>query len=130
MIEIDELVVEADTDRLREDLPENGLHVVSFPFAVGRELADREPPPACLIDLAIEDRRPYRLSRQHFRVEQTSEGLAVRDLDSYLGTVADGTPLGTSFRRDSLLLEEGEHLVVAGGTDSPYRFRLTVRRKA
>ena len=75
-------------------------------------------------------RLAYRLSRQHFWVEQTSEGLAVRDLDSYLGTLADGTPLGTNFGRDSLLLEEGEHLVVAGGAGSPYRFRLAVRRKA
>ena len=38
--------------------------------------------------------------------------------------------LGRIGAGDSLLLEEGEHLVVAGGTESPYRFRLAVRRKA
>ncbi len=121
-----EISLTADSEGLLEEMSPEGLCITSFPFIVGRELGYNEPPPPYMIDLAIEDARPYRISRQHFSIEETDGSFQVRDLDSHLGTWVDGQLLGTDFGRDSKILLPGEHRIVAGGTDSPYRFRVVV----
>ena len=50
----------------------------------------------------------------------------MRDDHSTLGTVVNGEAVGEQFPRSEAPLRRGENLVVAGGTDSPFAFRLVV----
>ncbi len=118
--ESERIVIFADAPALEDALPPDGLIVESYPFSVGRRSMDGGPKP----DLALKDTRPYRLSRAHFAIHRTEDGLRVRDLLSKLGTSVNGAFLGDLSGKDSGLLVRGENSVVAGGVDSPFRFRV------
>ena len=45
----------------------------------------------------LDDTGPFRLSRNHFMIEQRHEGYHVRDLRSTLGTIVNGQPIGDHF---------------------------------
>ncbi len=110
---------------LAAQLPPDGITVTRFPFLIGRRPGsdERRLTPA---DLALEDRRPYRLSRHHFLLLRTPDGLFVADASSKLGTRVGEVYLGEAFPRMRAPLEPGENEVVAGGANSPYRFILRV----
>jgi hypothetical protein len=50
----------------------------------------------------------------------------VRDLASKLGTIVNDRPLGWDFPRDSAPLHQGENIIVAGGSGSPFVFAVTL----
>ncbi len=114
------------SDRARAHLPPEGLAIDRLPFAVGRPPAAGERRPPTPVDLALPDPRPHRLSRCHFLVLEGREGIELVDAGSTLGTAVDGVFLGEHFPRTRLPLAPGEHEIVAGGADSPWRFRLVV----
>ena len=95
-----------------------------LPFTVGREPAPDEVAAGASADLAIAEPEPYRLSRLHFMLQAESGGIWLRDLDSELGTIVNGTPLGRDFPLDGIALRTGANSVVAGGKGSPFEFML------
>lgn len=116
----------AGSPELAAVLPEEGLPIDRLPFTVGRRAEEGERPPARPVDLRLDDTRPYRLSRLHFAIERTREGVAVVDATSTLGTLVDGVALGEPFARSRLVLGPGEHTIVAGGEGSPFAVRLRI----
>lgn len=104
-----------------EGLPAEGMVVAEFPFVVGRAETANHDDSALKGALLLEDRRPYRLSRRHFAILRTADGPAVVDLGSRLGTFLDGQRLGA----EPTALPAGQPVeIVAGGANSPYRFKL------
>ena len=95
-------------------------------FVVGRRPVAGEGLPPRQPDLMLDDTGPFRLSRNHFMIEQRREGYLVRDLRSTLGTMVNGQPIGGNFRTDDALLRVGENEVIAGGADSPFVFSLCI----
>src|SRR5690349_7569689 len=120
------VVLFAASDALAGLLPAEGVAVDRLPFEVGRRPAEGEGHPGGSVRLELEDAVPYRLSRRHFAVVAADGGLAVRDDHSTLGTVVNGEAVGEQFPRSEAPLRRGENLVVAGGADSPFAFRLLV----
>ena len=74
------------------------------PFVVGRRPVAGEGLPPRQPDLMLDDTGPFRLSRNHFMIEQRHEGYHVRDLRSTLGTIVNGQPIGDHFCTDDVLL--------------------------
>ena len=107
-------------------LPRPEIPVEQVPFTVGRTPAPGEAAPLTRIDLMIDDTRPFRLSRAHFRIEAAADGYHLRDLGSVLGTQVNGLAVGHHFSSDTALLREGDNEVIAGGQDSPFRFHVTL----
>lgn len=101
-----------------------GIEVTQLPFKVGRKPAKGETAPSDNNDLAIEDTRPFNLSRRHFAIEQTRRGLIVRDCGSHLGTLVNGVRIGGQAGVDVAILKGGSNEIVAGADNSPYRFTL------
>lgn len=116
----------AGTPAVQSQIGEAYIEIRSFPFTVGRRPASGESAPPYPISLVVDDTRPYRLSRHHFSILRTPEGLAVTDEGSALGTVVDDTPLGEDLPNTRVKLDPGEHRIVAGGIDSPYGFKLII----
>ena len=104
----------------------NPVGLGDLPFVVGRRpiagegLAPRQP------DLVLDDTVPFRLSRNHFVIEQHREGYHVRDLCSTLGTIVNGQPIGGDFPTDDVLLRFGENEVIAGDVGSPFVFSVSI----
>jgi hypothetical protein len=98
------------------------------PFVVGRRPVAAEGLPPRQPDLVLDDTGPFRLSRNHFMIEQRHEGYHVRDLRSTLGTIVNGQRIGGDFRTDDVLLRAGKNEVIAGGVDSLFVFSVSIAR--
>jgi hypothetical protein len=96
------------------------------PFVVGRRPVAGEGLPPRQPDLMLDDPGPFRLSRNHFMIEQRREGYHVRDLCSTLGTIVNGQSIGGDFGTDDVLLRFGENEVIAGGVRSPFVFSVSI----
>ena len=96
------------------------------PFVVGRRPIAGEELPPWQPDLLLDDTAPFRLSRNHFVIEERDGGYHVHDLRSTLGAIVNGEPIGDHFRTDDALLRVGENEVIAGGVDSPFVFSVSV----
>ena len=96
------------------------------PFVVGRRPVAGEGLPPRQPDLMLDDTGPFRLSRNHFMIEQRHERYHVRDLRSTLGTIVNGQPIGDRFCTDDVLLRAGENEVIAGGLVSPFIFSVSI----
>jgi CRP/FNR family transcriptional regulator, cyclic AMP receptor protein len=97
-----------------------------LPFVVGRGPVAREGLPPLQPDLKLDDTVPFRLSRNHFMIEQHDGSYYVHDLRSTLGTIVNGEPIGEHFRGDDAPLRTGENEVIAGGVGSPFVFSVII----
>lgn len=111
---------------LRSRIGAERIRITNFPFVVGRVPLPEETQPTRIPDLQIRDDVPFRLSRDHFAIQQMRSGFSVSDLDSALGTIVNGRPIGTHFMQDSASLRRGENRVTAGGYDSPFDFVILI----
>lgn len=103
-------------------IPIEGMVIRDFPFVVGRRVESASSSTAP-IQMLLDDRSPFRLSRIHFAFERDANGrIGVRDLGSTLGTQVNGEFLGGDAPRDRMPLEIGQNLVLAGGENSPFAF--------
>jgi len=116
----------AASDRVGTVVSEEGLEIQVFPFHVGRPPRRREAPAPLPMGLLVPDDRPFRLSRAHFSIVREGAGYAVRDVGSHLGTTVNGELIGQHAPKALARLAPGENLVVAGGRDSPFAFRILV----
>jgi len=114
------------TAEARARVSVEGLSVRGFPFRVGRAAAHGDSNPLDWNDLSMPDSEPYSLSINHFAVERTEDGIAVRDRGSRFGTIVNGVVIGAEADQNMKALEIGANEVIAGAADSPFRFRLVV----
>jgi hypothetical protein len=102
------------------------IRVFQLPYVVGRDPGPGEQRGPIRVDLSVPEPEPYRLSIAHFRLELSDGRVAARDLDSSLGTIANGLALGRAFSSDTAILNQGDNLIVAGGEGSPFQFTVTL----
>ena len=98
-----------------------------LPFRIGRSASGEGKDTYDDVSLVIDDVRPFNLSRRHFSIERENGALMVRDCGSNHGTTLNGQILGGDGRPLSAPLMAGESELVAGRSDSPFRFRIFVR---
>jgi CRP/FNR family transcriptional regulator, cyclic AMP receptor protein len=116
------LLLAADTIALRQKMGPQPIKVEQFPFIVGRRSRPGEKVPKRVPNLLLDDRDPFRISRQHFMIARVHGGLVVRDLGSALGTLVNGEPIGSNFHTDIAELRPGQNAIVAGGFNSDFAF--------
>jgi hypothetical protein len=118
------ITLSAHTDTLRARIGAAPIPIASLPYIVGRLPAADEAEPPRRPDLLIEDREPFRLSRDHFMIMRSRDQLVISDLGSVLGTIVNGRP-GQHFMRDTALLQRGDNQIIAGCRGSPFEFVLS-----
>lgn len=122
-----EIRIIADGRRLKSAVGADEVYVRQLPFRIGRAASGEGKDTYGDVHLAIEDARPFNLSRRHFSIEEEDGALVVRDSGSYHGTTLNGQILGGEGRPLSAPLMTGESELVAGRPDSPFRFRILVQ---
>lgn len=112
-----------------EGIPsEVNLEITSLPFRIGRAFADTNVAFFARNDLALPDRQPFRVSRNHCEIDSGEQGLLIRDRGSRLGTVVNNESIGADANVLSAPLHEGENLLLLGADESPFRFIVTVEK--
>jgi hypothetical protein len=119
------LSIAAGSPWLLHQMP-NPIAVSHLPFVVGRRSVAGERPARQRQDLLLDDHEPFRLSRDHFVLMRNNDHYVIRDMGSTLGTVVNGEPIGEHFRKNEVLLHDGENQVVAGGEGSRFSFLVSV----
>lgn len=122
------LTLFCNSESLRPHIPREGIAITKFPFTVGRSADGPPSSPTPEVDLVLPDSAPFRLSPQHFSFNYYPEGYVVQDWGSELGTEVNGEFLGEPFGHDLTPLKMGENLVIAGGIDSPFVFKVMLER--
>jgi CRP/FNR family cyclic AMP-dependent transcriptional regulator len=120
------ILLAAQNEALRARIGAAAIHVAKLPFLAGRIPVEGEVKPLRLPDLLIEDQAPFRLSRQHFMITRSGGRLIVSDLGSTLGTIVNGQAIGHHFMKDTAPLHRGENHIIAGGSDSPFEFLVSI----
>ena len=110
-----------------EVLPPKGLVVKRFPFRVGRRSTHSKSDPLGVNDISFPDEAPYNISKNHFEIGKSREGVIVYDRGSYLGTIVNGEVIGGHHRGAMIKLNDGENEVIAGSSRSPFKFRIDVK---
>jgi CRP-like cAMP-binding protein len=123
---IADVTLAAETDALRARIGDAPIRITSLPYVVGRRPAVGEGEPPRHPNLLIEDEAPFRLSRDHFMIQQSHDQLIISDLGSTLGTIVNGRAIGHHFMRDAVPLQRGENHIIAGGRGSPFEFLVSV----
>jgi CRP/FNR family transcriptional regulator, cyclic AMP receptor protein len=118
----------AETDALRARIGATPIHIAHLPFVVGRVTPPGQAEPRRHPDLTIDDKEPFRLSRNHFMILRNRDRLLVCDLGSTLGTIVNGQAIGLHFMKDGVPLHHGENHIIAGGWGSPFEFVVSVGR--
>lgn len=114
------------TDAAKFFIGPEPITIPHLPFTIGRRHDQNEPSSVITPDLAIAEDPPHRLSRAHFMLIRDDDDIVVRDLNSTLGTIVNGQPLGHDFPIDSAPLRRGENSIVAGGAGSPFTLIVTL----
>jgi CRP/FNR family transcriptional regulator, cyclic AMP receptor protein len=101
-----------------------GVSVDRLPYNVGRDLDNSRASGADVDGLKIEHADVVHMSSLHFVIEADRGRLRLRDLHSNLGTLVNGRRIARFEQFDTAYLHLGKNEIQAGGTESPYRFRL------
>lgn len=127
------VVLEGGNDHSSRLMGGKALEIATFPFRVGRESRRAEvrgqkryPESVPNNDLYLEDHPPFHLSREHFQIEYRDRQYLVRDRGSSLGLRVNGRPIGGANDEKVQMLQKGENVLVVGGLNSPFCFKLTV----
>jgi hypothetical protein len=122
LIPIDQAVI--------NQMGDTALTIDRFPFFIGRKSDknddDLDEPIEGPAALVLEDRRPFRLSRRHLAIELEDGQFVVRDYRSFHGTIVNGIPLAVGGGGLKIQLDPGENEIIAGNTESPFRFTCIV----
>ena len=102
------------------------IEITRLPFVVGRLGEGDDASSHDHIDLVLNDKKPYQLSRQHFIIDTYDGELVVRDTGSYHGTTVNSQRIGNDRTTNMVSLRLGKNSIIAGSTDSPYCFTLLI----
>ncbi|MEW6616225.1 MAG: HD domain-containing phosphohydrolase [Thermodesulfobacteriota bacterium] len=78
-------------------------------------------------DLIINERSPYRISRQHLSIERRGDQIILVDKNSKFGSLVNNTLLGKNVGgKEETSLRYGQNEVILGGQNSPFAFHMKV----
>ena len=116
------------SETLARQIGSEGVTIETLPYRVGRRAGRDEPICEGDLELCLRSGHDQQMSIHHFAIEDLDGRLAVKDLDSHLGTIVNGTRIAKFEEQSIAGLSRGPNEVQAGGVDSPYRFRVIVER--
>lgn len=103
---------------------EEGVAIGQFPFHVGGKMLNDHAPLITADSLSFYATRETALEPRHFAIEIGEGALFVRDLGSEHGTIVNGRHLSRFSEEPLAPVHVGVNEIIAGTSDSPFRFRL------
>ncbi len=129
MRDVDEIRLLPASPEVERQIGSEGMMIDELPFRVGRQPQPGDPTQGEPAELALHSGGNEQISVHHFSIVEHEGRLAVRDLQSRLGTLVNGTRIASFEQSDLAELMLGENSIQTGGTESPYRFHVIVQRK-
>jgi len=122
-----EVLLEGQTQEAQEVLKGKKLLIKNFPFLIGRESAEAKTDVFYNNHLAVPEKKPYVISRNHMAVVNEGGRLWILDRGSAFGTVVNGREIGGAHRVSRALLDQKKNQIILGPATSRYIFLLSAR---
>ena len=106
---------------LIDQMSDAPLTIGRLPFFIGCKSANKFSYIDGPVALILQGRRPFRLSRRHFSIDQEDGLFVVCDYRSFHGTIVSGIALTASGGGLKSPLDPGENELIASDTESPFR---------
>lgn len=120
-----EIIMEGQTLEAKKALDNRKLLITKFPFLIGRyTFQDSDSDVFYNNDLAIEEEKPYIISRHHLSINNEGGILYAVDRGSAFGVIVNGKEIGGSSGVNRAILDKDENQVVLGPATSKYIFLL------
>lgn len=120
------VVILPDSEETASPSALEGRTIKHFPFIIGRRGEVAGLGLFAENRLLVSDRSPYRVSRNHCRIERDSGSFYVYDDRSRLGTVVNDVLIGGPHPEQRMVLNPGENTLILGRADSQIRFKIIV----
>ena len=120
-----EVLMEGQTVEAKKVLDNSPLRITKFPFLIGR--ASQVNPDTDVFynnDLAIQEEKPYMISRNHCAIKNESGTIWIEDRGSIFGTIVNGKEISGKSDESRMLLDMEENQVILGEPHSKLIFLL------
>lgn len=115
--------IDGASDAALVSLEGEPLVITEYPYLIGRDSRSSSADN----DFWIADNPPYQVSRNHLAIILDRNEILITDRGSHLGFGFDGERYGQGEDEErTAYAAPGEHTLVIGGEDSPYRYTLMV----
>ena len=118
------VILEGLNSEAKAALPGGSCTIDKFPFRIGRVSHN----PLVHNDLELSDSIPWQISRHHVALVVKDSRVGVVDRGSHLGSKVDDTRIGGEHAPGPVFPEGAESTLRLGTDDSPYEFRMVVKR--
>lgn len=122
---INRIVITPLSSFLKQRMPSGGIATTSLPYRIGGLPLGVEPNPLDYNNLFVRDADNAVISRNHFAIGRSAQGVQISDRGSQTGTIVNDVLIGAGAENHQELLKFGDNVVIAGGIDSPYRFGIS-----
>ncbi len=122
-----EVIMEGQTEQAKNALDGRKLLITQFPFRIGRYVppCDSESDVFYNNNLAIEEEKPYVISRNHLSINYEGGRLWVVDRGSAFGVVVNGNEIGGKSKRTRISLDMDQNQLVIGPPTSRFIFLIS-----
>lgn len=119
-----EIVMEGQSVEAKKALNDRKLLITQFPFRIGRHVPsfDSETDVFYNNNLAIEEEKPYVISRNHLSINYEGGKFWVVDRGSAFGLVVNGQEIGGKASRTRIALDLEQNQLIIGPPTSGYIF--------
>jgi CRP-like cAMP-binding protein len=122
-----EVILEGQSVKAKKALHDRKLLITRFPFRIGRYVSphDSETDVFYNNNLAIEEEKPYVISRNHLSINYEGGKFWVVDRGSAFGLVVNGQEIGGKTRRSRIALDIEHNQLIIGPPTSGYIFLIS-----
>jgi hypothetical protein len=121
-----EIIMEGQSVKAKKALDNRKLLISTFPFCIGRYVPyDSNSDVFYNNDLAIEEKKPYVISRNHLSINYEGGKVWIVDRGSTFGAVVNGNEIGGKAEAKRLPLDLEQNQLIIGPPTSGYIFLLS-----
>ena len=119
--------MEGQSVKAKKALSDRKLLITQFPFRIGRHVPplDSESDVFYNNNLAIEEEKPYAISRNHLSINYEGGKFWVVDRGSAFGLVVNGQEIGGKTKKSRIALDIEHNQLIIGPPTSGYIFLLS-----
>jgi CRP/FNR family cyclic AMP-dependent transcriptional regulator len=121
-----EVIMKGQTEEAGKVLEDRRFLITKFPFLIGREAHQSNSDVFYNNDLAISEKKPYVISRNHLAISNEGGALWIVDRGSAFGTIVNGQEIGGQTGLTRAPLDKEENQVIIGPATSGFIFLLKV----
>ena len=125
--EVSEIILLPESHEMETQIGEEGLAIPALPYTVGGHIDEDHAPSEEQTSLRLRSYSTHQIDPEHLAIEEIEGRLCVRDLGTHLGTFVNGSRIANFEHTDTAQLKFGDNHIQAGGTNSPYQFRIFVK---